>query len=294
MLDQPLVSIITVNFNQAKVTHDLLVSIEKLTYKDIEVIIVDNGSKEDLSSELNDTYDIQSLNIITSKENLGFAGGNNLGIKQAKGEYLYFVNNDTELLPNSIQPLLARFATDPTIGVVSPKINYYMSPEIIQYAGYSAINPFTARNKGIGYQEVDKGQHDKATETFFAHGAAMMVKKEVINTVGMMPEMFFLYYEELDWCEQIKRKGYKIYYEPKALIYHKESISVGKDSPMKTYYLTRNRILFMRRNSSSNFKLWLFYIYMFAIILPKGILLHIFNREREHLNAILKGFMWNF
>lgn len=293
MMHQPLVSIISVNFNQAKVTHELLVSLESLTYKNIEVIIVDNGSSEDLLSILKDSYDVPKLEIVKSVDNLGFAGGNNLGIKKAKGEYLYFVNNDTELLPNSIQPILERFELDPAIGVVSPKINYFSSPEIIQYAGYSSMNTFTARNYAIGHKEIDKGQHEIAMQTHYAHGAAMMVKKEVIESVGMMPEVFFLYYEELDWCEQIKRKGYKIYYEPKALIYHKESISVGKDSPLKTYYLTRNRILFMRRNFSF-IHLCVFFTYFSLLTVPVKTLHFFFKSQHQHLKAFYQGLQWNF
>lgn len=293
MMHQPLVSIISVNFNQAKVTHELLVSLERLTYKNIEVIIVDNGSTEDLLSILNDSYDIPKLEIVKSIDNLGFAGGNNLGIKKAKGDYLYFVNNDTELLPNSIQPILERFGTDPAIGVVSPKISYFSSPEIIQYAGYSSINPFTARSFAIGHKEVDNGQHNLAMQTNYAHGAAMMVKKEVIDSVGMMPEVFFLYYEELDWCEQIKRKGYKIFYEPKSQIYHKESISVGKDSPLKTYYLTRNRILFMRRNFSL-IHLCVFFLYFTLLTVPVKTLLFFFKSQYQHLKAFYQGLQWNF
>ncbi len=292
MMEQPLVSIISVNFNQGKVTHELIQSLEKLTYKNIEVIIVDNGSTEDLTSQLNESYDIPDINIIISKDNLGFAGGNNLGIKQAKGEYLYFVNNDTELPPNSIQPLLERFASDTSIGIISPKIKYFTSPETIQYAGYSSINPFTARNFAIGHKEIDKGQHDIAKQTHYAHGAAMMIKREIIASVGMMPEVFFLYYEELDWCEQIKRKGYRIYYEPKALIYHKESISVGKDSPLKTYYLTRNRILFMRRNFSY-VHLCVFFIYFAFLTVPVKIVLFYLQSNNQHLTAFYKGIRWN-
>ncbi len=292
MLEQPLVSIISVNFNQGKVTHEFILSLERLTYKNIEVIIVDNGSKEDLSSQLDESYDIQSLNIITSKENLGFAGGNNLGIKEAKGEYLYFVNNDTELPSDSIQPILERFASDHSIGIISPKIKYFTSPEIIQYAGYSSINPFTARNFAIGHKEMDKGQHDIAKQTHYAHGAAMMVKREIIASVGMMPELFFLYYEELDWCEQIKREGYKIYYEPKALIYHKESMSVGKDSPLKTYYLTRNRILFMRRNFS-RFQICVFFMYFVFLTIPIKTVQFYIQSKNQHLRAFYTGLKWN-
>lgn len=288
-VDFPLVTIITVNYNQEHVTRDLLHSIQELNYPNYEVIIVDNGSKTSLS--LNGQF--SQYKLIRSEENLGFAGGNNLGIIQAKGSYLFFVNNDTILPQDCIEPLIRRFSLEKNAGVVSPKIKYYDDPTLIQYAGYTPMNPFTARNKGIGYQEVDKGQYDKTIETSFAHGAAMMVKREVVDRIGLMPEVFFLYYEEFDWCEQIRKGGYKIYYEPKSVIYHKESISVGKNSPMKTYYMIRNRILFMRRNSPK-IKLSFFYLYLCMIVVPKELCIHLLNKESEHIKAFFRGFFWNF
>lgn len=287
----PLVSIISVNFNQEEVTKDLLISIQKLTYQNLEVIIIDNGSEADLVSYLADKF--PDCSILRSEKNLGFAGGNNLGIKKSTGDFLFFVNNDTVLTPNCIEPLIEMFSTANWIGAVSPKIKYFDEPEVIQYAGYTAMNPYTARNRGIGNLERDIGQHDTSMETFFAHGAAMMIKKEAIDKIGLMPEVFFLYYEEFDWCEKIRKAGYKIFYEPKSVIFHKESMSVGKRSKLKTYYMSRNRILFMRRNYKGK-KLYVFYMYMFFIVFPKEVSIHLLTKERDHLVPLIKGYLWNF
>jgi GT2 family glycosyltransferase len=291
MKDQPLISIITVNYNQAKVTCELLASIRKLNYKNIETIVVDNCSSEKTAHIIAGQY--PEVKVIVSNKNLGFAGGNNLGIKASNGDFLFFVNNDTELTPDIIQNLLNRFKESPEAGVVSPKIRYFAKPEVIQYAGYTPVNPYTARNKTIGHLETDKGQHDMAKETNYAHGAAMMVKREIIHKVGMMPEEFFLYYEELDWCEQIKRTGFKIYFEPKALIFHKESISVGKMSTLKTYYLTRNRILFMRRNARK-LQLFIFILFLILFTIPKNTIVYLFKKEKKHLEVFIKAILWNY
>jgi GT2 family glycosyltransferase len=287
---KPFISIITVNYNQVQVTCELLASIRKLNYEDVEVIVVDNGSTED-PRVIENLY--PEVNLIMSDRNLGFAGGNNLGIKVASGDYLFFVNNDTELNPDILEHMIARFEMDNDIGMVSPKIKYHSQPELIQYAGYTEINSSTGRNRTVGYKEKDNGQYDMARATYYGHGAAMMIKREILKDVGMMPEDFFLYYEELDWCEQIKRTGYKIYYEPKAEIYHKESISVGKISPLKTYYMTRNRILFMKRNASwSNFLIFIFFFTFFSV--PKSLLMYSLKREKEHLKAFTNGIHWHF
>ena len=289
-MKEPLVSIITVNYNQADVTCAMLDSLRKLSYANIEVIVVDNGSKENPQEKIKACY--PEAHLILSKENLGFAGGNNLGIKTAKGAFLFFVNNDTELTPGIIENLLEPFGRITELGVTCPKIYYYDRPQMIQYAGYTPINLFTARNSTIGQYELDKGQHDAEQPTPYAHGAAMMVKRDAIEKAGLMPEFFFLYYEELDWCEQFRRAGFQIYYVPKATIYHKESVSVGKMSPLKTYYLTRNRILFMRRNASG-LRCMLFALFLVFITIPKNLLVYLVKGEFKLAQAFLQGAIWN-
>ena len=135
--------------------------------------------------------------MIVSKNNLGFAGGNNLGINQAKGKYLFFVNNDTIFTNGLIENLLKRFAS-PKVGAVGPKIHYFDHPGTIQFAGFTPVNPITGRNQTIGENEMDRGQYDRAKVVPYIHGAAMMLSREVIDQIGGMPEDYFLYYEELD------------------------------------------------------------------------------------------------
>ncbi|MEP6466852.1 MAG: glycosyltransferase family 2 protein [Parafilimonas sp.] len=290
MINKPLISIITVNYNNAHITADLLRSILRLEYSNIEVIVVDNDSSENPSEELKKI--IPSAQIILSKKNLGFAGGNNLGIKAAKGDYLFFVNNDTELSPQIFDGLLEIFEDYPDAGVVSPKFHYFYEPGTIEFAGYNAINSFTGRNSMVGCRTKDEGQYDAIAKTNYAHGGGMMVSRKVIDEVGLMPEVYFLYYEEFDWCEQIKRKGYSIYYQYKSLIYHKESMSVGKKSTLKTFYLNRNRILFMRRNIKGlSFLGFAFYYAFFTV--PKNTISYLFKKETDHLEAFWKGLLWN-
>ena len=290
MINKPLISIITVNYNNAHITADLLRSVLRLEYSNVEVIVVDNDSSENPTEELKKI--IPSAQIILSEKNLGFAGGNNLGIKAAKGDYLFFVNNDTELSPQIFDGLLEIFEDYPDAGVVSPKFHYFYAPGTIEFAGYNAINAFTGRNSMVGCRTKDEGQYDAIAKTNYAHGGGMMVSRKVIDEVGLMPEVYFLYYEEFDWCEQIKRKGYSIYYQYKSLIYHKESMSVGKKSTLKTFYLNRNRILFMRRNLKGlSFLGFAFYYTFFT--LPKNTASYLFKKETDHLKAFWKGLIWN-
>lgn len=286
----PLVSIVTINYNTSSVTCELLASIAENSYPNVEVIVVDNASVEDPTAALLAIY--PAAKVIRSATNKGFAGGNNLGIMAATGEYIFLVNNDTEFTDGLIEGLLEVFHAHPDAGMVSPKFHYFFHKGIIEYAGYQSVDVFTGRNSMIGCKEPDQGQYDQISATNYAHGGGMMTKAAVLKEVGLMPEVYFLYYEEFDWCEQFKRKGYKIYYQYKSLIYHKESMSTGKNSPLKTYYLTRNRILFMRRNVAlPNRIIFLLYLALFTI--PKNTLQFLLKREREHLKAFWKGIMWN-
>lgn len=286
----PLVTIITINYNQLKLTCELLDSLRRVTYPAVEIIVVDNHSKEDPTPVITEKY--PEVTLIASRENLGFAGGNNLGIKAAGGDYLLFLNNDTEVHPRFLEPLVALFEANPNAGAASPKILYHNSGETIQYAGSGSINPFTGRSKRRGYREKDNGQHNILQETELAHGAAMLVPRRVIDKVGMMPEFFFLYYEEVDWCESIKKAGYKIFFVPDSKVYHKESMSIGKGSTLKTYYMTRNRVLYMRRNSTG-FKKITWIVFFLLVSLPKNALMYTLKMDIEHAKAFWKGLFWN-
>ncbi len=295
MPDQyPLVSLITVNYNQIGVTCELFDSLRTIDYPNLEIILVDNGSKVDETPVIATKY--PEVKIIISEENLGFAGGNNLAVEEAKGEYLFFINNDTEIPNGTIPKLLAAFDKIPNLGMISPKLLYWPKQkgvnEIIQYVGATPVSNVTARNKILGEMEPDNNQYTELKETAYAHGAAMMVPRKVINEVGMMFEDFFLYYEELDWCEQIKRAGYKIYIEPNVHVYHKESISVGKMSTLKTYYLNRNRIYFMKRNRST-ISLFFFTLFLIFVTVPKNVLMFILKGDWDHAKVFLKAVWWN-
>jgi len=195
MITNPLISIITVNYNNTAVTIDLLRSIKHLEYKNVEVIVVDNNSAENPTAQLKNI--LSSINVIVSNKNLGFAGGNNLGIKAAKGDYLFFVNNDTELTPQILNGLLEVFENYPDAGAVSPKFHYYYAPGTIEFAGYKAINSFTGRNSMVGCRTKDEGQYDTLSKTNYAHGGGMMISRKVIEEIGMMPEVYFLYMKSL-------------------------------------------------------------------------------------------------
>ena len=291
-----IVSVITINYNGLKDSCELLDTLP-LEDRSIEVIVVDNASKTDEASIIEQRY--PKVKVVRSDRNLGFAGGNNLGIKAAHGKYLFFLNNDTIILSEkgkvnsekfapAFQPLINRLESSSRIGVVCPKIRFAWDDNPIQFAGYTPLSHITMRNRSIGFGEADHGQHDTPHPTPYAHGAAMMVKREVIKQAGMMPECYFLYYEELDWSMMIRRAGYDIWYDPAFTVFHKESQATGQDSPLRTYYITRNRLLFVRRNNSGIEKI-LSYIYIIGVVGIKDLLKSLLRRRPDLAKATIKG-----
>ena len=277
-------SIITVNYNGHEDTCEL---IDSITFNDdMEVIVVDNGSIDDEAALISRLY--PQVKTIRSDKNLGFAGGNNLGMKAAKGKYLFLINNDTTFKNFNIQPLIERVETSPTIGIACPKICFTWDNNPIQFAGYTPLSKITVRNQAIGFGEEDKGQYDIPHPTPYAHGAAMLVKRKAIEEVGLMPDSYFLYYEELDWSMMFTRAGYEIWYEPACTIFHKESQSTGQDSPLRTYYITRNRLLLVKRNWHGLTK-YLSYIYIIGMVIPRDIIKNIFSGNMKHVKAIYTG-----
>lgn len=290
-----ILSIITINYNGLKDTCELIETLP-LEVQTLEVIVVDNASREDDAATIEQRY--PQVKVIRSKENLGFAGGNNIGIKAARGKYLFFLNNDTVLRRNTeeerginfFQPLIDRLESSVKIGVVCPKICFAWGDNAIQYAGYTPLSRITLRNHAIGCGEADRGQYDTPHPTPYAHGAAMMVKREVVDKAGLMPECYFLYYEELDWSVMIGRAGYDIWYEPALTIYHKESQTTGQSSPLRSYYMTRNRLLFAKRNIDSPWQ-FLTYLYLIGVVAVRDMLKYSIRHRADLAKATFTGIL---
>ncbi len=288
--EYPLVSIITVNYNHAEVTCELIQSLNEITYPNIEIIVVDNDSPEDDPGIIKRRF--PAINFIQNPINYGFAAGNNFGLMAARGEYILLLNNDTIVEKGFLEPLVEKCEKNKLIGAVSPKIRFHHTPDTIQYAGYTPINYISMRNFAIGYREVDNGQHDQDRETAYGHGAAMLVPMRVVKEIGLMSYIFFLYYEEADWCARIKKAGYQIHYVHKSLVFHKESISTGKLSALKIYYLNRNRIVFMRRNLiGKTFILGI--LYQLFIAIPKNAGKFLLKGKIKLFYAYCKAIGWH-
>jgi GT2 family glycosyltransferase len=254
------VVIVTVNYNTEKDTNNLLKSLEKVEKKDFElqIIIVDNGSKTEFQLDHHQKKD--NITILRLNKNTGFASGYNLGIKEAlktNADYIMVINNDTKVYSDMLKNLLQVLESDAGIGVAVPKIYFAKGHEfhkdryspdelgkVIWYAGgYTDWDNVKSVHRGV--DEVDHGQYDKVEPTDFATGCCMFFKREVLEKVGLFDERYFLYFEDADLIERIKKAGYKIYFVPTAILIHINAASSGgAGNPLQDYFITRNQMLF--------------------------------------------------
>jgi len=260
-----------VNFNGEKNTLSCLDSLDKVKVGGFElsVVVIDNASKEPFKTEKD--YKNFELKIIQSDVNLGFAGGQNIGIKYGieNGiDYFVVLNNDVVLDENFLEELLKTFEREKNCGLVSPKIYFAKGYEfhkdrykeinlgsVIWYAG-GKMDWENVLASHIGVDEVDGGQFDKLQKTDFASGCCEMIKKEVFEKIGFFDEKYFLYYEDNDLSQRAKKKGFDIYYQPSAILWHKNAGSTGgSGSVLQDYYITRNRLLFGFKFASIKSKL---------------------------------------
>jgi len=249
-MSQPKVSIIIIVYNNYTDTKECLESLANITYRNYEVILVDNGSTDGSGEKLKQEYPQHTY--IFNKNNLGFAGGVNSGIQYSmrkNSDYVFLLNNDTIVDKEFLEPLVSTAEKNPSTGIVGSKIYYYNSPKTVNFAG-GKIDFWRGITPHIGSGELDRGQYEKPIEEDFQDGSAMLIKKEVINKIGLFDTTYFLYSEEVDFCFRAQKAGYKILNVPQSKVWHKISISVGGcESFTGIYHGIKSRIIFMRKHS---------------------------------------------
>ena len=234
------VAVIILNYKVRELILKCIDSVRKSTFKDFEIIVVDNNSRDGLAEALQG----QDIIFIQNRENLGYTGGNNIGIKLAllKGsDFIFILNPDTQIDKSCVENLV-KAAEKYNFGIAGPKI-FFSGSKKIWYGG-GIFDRLNVIGKHIGVDEIDNGKYDKANETDFVTGAAFFVKTEVFSNIGLFDERFFLYYEDSEFCFRAKKKSFKIMYIPQALVYHANAKSAGLGSPLQDYFQTRNRMLF--------------------------------------------------
>jgi GT2 family glycosyltransferase len=253
----PRVSIVIVSWNARSLLEQCLPSVLATEYPNVEVILADNASTDGSAAWVAREY--PSVTLVRHPENWLFARGNNAALPHATGEYVVLLNNDVEVSPHWLGPLVDVMEARPEVGAVQPKLLQYDDRDRFEYAGAAGGfldrigYPFT-RGRLFTTMERDRGQYDDAREVFWASGAALMLRRSALDTVGLLDERFEMHMEEIDLCWRLWRHGYRVRIEPASEVYHIGGASLPQSSPRKTYYNFRNSLLMLYKNLSPS--LW--------------------------------------
>ncbi len=308
----PKVSIIVLNWNGYKDTVECLDSLKEIDYPNYEIIIIDNGSSDDSVKKIEEyerrfnkeprrrpgpmapagLIQSQKIKFITLTSNLGFAGGNNIGIKNALengADYILLLNNDTVVEPNFLSELIKVAESDRIIGMLGPKINFYQPKDRIWFLG-GKINWLLNKGTHLYYSQFDKNLPQEPFEVDYLSGCALLVKRKVIERIGLMWDGYFLYYEDTDWNLKARRKGWKVVVVPKAKIYHKASQSTKENSFSYIYYHSRNGLYLAKRNGSLLIRFCVYFLSIW-IFIKQIIKLLFFPSKRIWAKAIMKGIL---
>ena len=250
----PRVFIITLNWNGRDDTIECIASLMKLNYSNYNIVVVDNGSTDDSVTALREKY--KDIVIIENGRNLGYAEGFNTGMRfaaQKGADYFLILNNDTVIDPDALKELVCVAEGDYQIGFLTGKVYFYDDPQRIETAG-KYQHPISLVGDRVGNNEIDEGQYDEVREYKFVDDVFLLVRRSVFEKVGGYDPIFFLMFEEADWCARVLRAGFKILYTPKAKIWHKGNKGLGTGrSPIHQFYLARNQIPFIFRNASRRY-----------------------------------------
>lgn len=270
-------AVLLLNWNGWHDTLECLESLRSLDYPNVQIILCDNGSSDNslqhfvawaqqhavsyrtlLRHDAEHTTDTvhEKLIIIENGANLGFAGGNNVGLRFARTqafEYIWLLNTDTTVKPDALTKLIAEVEANPKIGMCGSTLLYYHAPDTVQTLCGGRINRRTGEPQHIGaFQKFQQpiSQAEVLKQLDYVMGASMLISRKFLEEIGLMEERYFLYYEEIDWAERAKGK-FELGYAPESIVYHKEGRSVGNQpktyTPTSVYYMTRSRVMFMRK-----------------------------------------------
>jgi hypothetical protein len=237
-----LVSVVVVNYNGKKFLDDCLSSLERQTCQNFEVILVDNGSSDDSIAFARGKF--PGVKIVDNGVNLGFAGGTNSGIREAQGEFIFTLNNDTIADPRMLEEIVRPMQSDQHVGVCGSKM--LLSDGRINSTAICISRSGAAWDRGMG--EVDNGQYDKREEVFGACAGAALYRRSMLEEIGLFDEDFFLYSEDVDLAFRAQLAGWKCMYVPTAKVVHVHGGTTGPGSEMAVYYLNRNLIWYITKN----------------------------------------------
>jgi len=286
-----LVSIIIVNWNGLPDLKECLESLKNIIYKNIEIIISDNGSRDGSVEYIKNLQQKQKrVILIENGKNLGFAQGNNVAIPKAKGDLILFLNNDTIVDKNFLMPLISQLTLSKAVAGVQPKILCYPRTTIIDSIGSYFLH--TGFLYHYGHNKPDQEKYHRRSEIFSMKGACMLFKKSVLDTVGVFDSKYFAYFEETDLCHRAWLAGYKIIYVPNSIVYHKGGQTAKHlPSAFVEYHSNKNRLYTYLKNFEFTYLIKVIPLHM--LFLEISACVYLFLLRFSLFIAIQKAILWN-
>lgn len=238
----PLASVIVLNWNGEALLAECLDSLTLQTYPRVEILVVDNGSTDGSVRLVRERYG-DKVRLIETGTNLGFAGGNNVGIAAARGEYILVLNNDAAADPSWVEALVREAETDPGIGMCASKVVTWDAPFLMDSAGLLLFRDGVARGRGRGEPADDR--FDTTADALLPSGCAALYRRAMLDEIGLFDDAFFMYCEDVDLGLRGRLAGWRCRYAPDALVRHRYSASAGGFSLQKIFLVERNRIWVM-------------------------------------------------
>lgn len=268
-------------------TLDCLKSLNSVTYPNYEIILVDNNSQDGSVEAIGKKY--PKVKMVQSSENLGFAGGNNLGLKKTDGDYVLLLNNDTKVTESFLEPLVEDFSKIQNLGIVQSKMLVMDDPKLLDsVASFQTSTGFLYHR---GYLDTDKPEYQEFIYSFSAKGACMMIDRRVLK-LGLFDEDYFAYFEETDLCWRAWLLGFKVGFEPRSVIYHKMGVTSAKmNRAFINYHSFKNRIRTILKNTSIATLCWMLPIHLSICVMLA--LYFLLNREIAASKSIFQALLWN-
>lgn len=250
-MEQPKVSVIILNWNTKHFLERFLPTVIKTDYKNLEIIVADNGSTDGSADFVRENF--KEVKLITFDKNYGFCSGYNKAIEFAKGDYIVLLNSDIEVTPNWINPIINFMEENRDVFACQPKLLSYFERNKFEYAGACGgfIDKFGypfCRGRIFNFCEEDTGQYDEIKQVFWATGACMVIRKKFLDEVGSLDDDFFAHMEEIDLCWRANLHGYKIFCIPQSVVYHIGGGTLPKTNPQKTFLNYRNSLIMLEKN----------------------------------------------
>lgn len=261
-MSEPKVFIVILNYNTINDTLECITSLKNIDYINYEIVVVDNSETVDCYNLLKDKFN--EYKIIRTDENLGYANGNNIGIKYALdngADYICVLNNDVVVEENFLSKIVEVLNNNKDVGIAGPCICEYKDRSKVQCAGAS-ISLYTGLTKRVGKGMSYDNKNKENMIVDFLGGACFVCKRQVFEKIGLIPENYFLFFEETEFCIRVQKAGYKLLCVYGSKVYHKGSATISKFGGLSYYFLNRNRVVFIKRNSNA-FQKVIFSMYIF-------------------------------